>query len=514
MSWALNQPGVDPLTARVLSVETRGTVLILRAGGTFAAAVHADGTLEGRVSSNDVIVGNDLRDLVCRLLAAGVALPKIMDSRIAGLVIGGGTAASVDGYYSLEAMASRRDCSPDAPFAHDLYRRATATERDSAIVDLEHRALIATAAMCNAGMPIDRDAWGVLVNRRRELADEAFAFVRNEFGVDISSNRKLLAALRDKGFDVEGTGAKHLYRVRGHELIEVLIQWRRASAFVNDLGPAVLAASQQDGRVHADIEAWGTETGRFTASNPNVLGLEKAADVRRCVVAPDGHVLISIDVSAADLRSLAAITEDQALLDMFGAKQCPHTATAAALFDCLPAKVTPEQREVAKVVNFTTVFGGGPEAAVSQARNRGLNLTPEAAAIFMSRFGERFEKVAAWQDAVRSDSSETVRSLLGRSRWVANLGVPARLNSPVQMTTADGAKLAAVALHEELPRFGARLLLVVHDEYVIEAPRARAREVAAHAEAVITREFGRGLLNRVPVVASVKTTGRSWGGER
>lgn len=355
------------------------------------------------------------------------------------------------------------------------------------VVDLEHELLPVNAGMVAHGLLVDPMAWRSLrVARSRQLGA-----LRGKLGHelhlrDATDQRRVLAALRQRGFAVEGIGKDALAAHRGHPLIELVVSHSALAAFDVDTGPNVDRAIQRerDGRVRGNIDPLGTVTGRYTITEPNLLGLEKSDVVRRCVVAAPGNVLISTDIKSAELRVLAGLLEEEPLIEVFGRGQDPHQATAAAVFKVAPEAVTTAQRNLGKIVNFTIVFGGGIAAIVQQCAASRLTISEHDAQKFFEAFCEAYPRVAAWLDTSNDDLS-VARSQAGRLRRFAGPDRSAWLNAPVQMTAADAMKFAIIALAPRLEEFGARIVLPVHDELVVEAPFGHAQEVARVVREVV-----------------------------
>jgi DNA polymerase-1 len=227
-----------------------------------------------------------------------------------------------------------------------------------------------------------------------------------------------------------------------------------------------------------------------------------------------GNVLLSADYSQIELRVLAHLSGDPAMLEAFRAGADIHQRTAAALFGVMPALVTGEMRRRAKAVNFGIVYGMGPQRL---AREQEIPL--KEAEAFIREYFERFPRVKAYIDATiaRAESEGRVRTLFGRIRYFPEINgadrnarqqaIRAAVNTTIQGTAADLIKMAMVSLAGRLVREGLRahMILQVHDELVLEATE---REVPATAHAVRESMEGAHPLD-VPLVAEVRT-GPNW----
>ncbi len=306
--------------------------------------------------------------------------------------------------------------------------------------------------------------------------------------------------------------------VRGYELPERVLRFRELaklkSTYVDAL-PALVAA---DGRLHTRYNQAGAATGRLSSNNPNLQNIpirtEQGQQIRKAFLAPEGRVLLVADYSQIELRVLAHIAGEEAMVEAFEAGEDIHAATAARVFGVARELVTPDQRRVAKVINFGIIYG---MSAFGLARN--LKIETSEADRFIKAYLERYPGVKRYVDeTVESAKKEgKVETLYGRIRWLPdirsknfNLRENARrmaINARIQGTAADLQKKAMIAVDRRLRRDHpeAALLLTVHDELVLEAPEGEAKAVAAAA-----KEEMEGVERlAVPLVVDVGT-GRTW----
>jgi DNA polymerase-1 len=253
------------------------------------------------------------------------------------------------------------------------------------------------------------------------------------------------------------------------------------------------------GRVHTSYNQAGSVTGRIASSEPNLQNIpirtELGRRVRQAFVAARGRRLISADYSQIELRVVAHMARDEALLSAFRRGEDIHTVTASAVLNIPPAKLTKEQRRIAKTVNFGVLYGQG---AFGLTRTTGMTLAE--AEDFIRNYFERFPGVKRYLDETKRLAAERgyVETLLGRRRYFPILQRPGStredaiarsraereaINAPVQGTAADIIRRAMLRLPEALAKktLTARMLLQVHDELVFECP---TDEVAATARVV------------------------------
>jgi DNA polymerase-1 len=236
------------------------------------------------------------------------------------------------------------------------------------------------------------------------------------------------------------------------------------------------------GRVHTSYNQTGSVTGRIASSDPNLQNIpirtEMGRRVRRAFVADPGNMLLAVDYSQVELRIVAHMSEDDAMLAAFKAGQDIHAATAAAIYNVALAEVDRSQRRHAKAINFGLIYGMSPFGLT-----RTTDLTLAEAEDFVEAYFQRFPGVKRYLDGMRRTAAEQgyVETLLGRRRYFPALQTGTNavqraraereaINAPIQGTAADIMKIAMLAIPGALKKAGlsARMLLQVHDELVFE----------------------------------------------
>jgi len=272
------------------------------------------------------------------------------------------------------------------------------------------------------------------------------------------------------------------------------------------------------GRLHTTFHQTVAATGRLSSSDPNLQNIPIRTDLarrlRRAFVAPPGRKLLSADYSQIELRVLAHLSGDPALIEAFRAGEDIHDRTARQVFGESSTLSVSEKRRRAKIINFSIIYG---KTAFTLGKEFGVP-TREAQA-FIDAYLDRYPKVRELIDTIVREARRTgkVRTLFGRQRYVPEIGSRNRatrsaaermaVNSPIQGTAADLIKKAMIDLHGRLreEKLETRLLLQVHDELVLEAPDhevARASEVVRDTmEKVYPME--------VPLKVDLKA-GQSW----
>ncbi|MDE2147498.1 MAG: DNA polymerase I [Burkholderiales bacterium] len=279
-----------------------------------------------------------------------------------------------------------------------------------------------------------------------------------------------------------------------------------------------LMVNPATGRVHTHYAQAVAVTGRLASNDPNLQNIPirtpEGRRVREAFVAPPGHVLMSADYSQIELRLMAHISEDPALLRAFAEGLDVHKATASEVFGVPLAEVSAEQRRYAKVINFGLIYGMG---AFGLASNLGIE--QKAARDYIDRYFARFAGVRRYMDETRAGAAERgwVQTLFGRRIVLPEIrggSGPRRaaaerqaINAPMQGTAADLIKLAMIAVQGALDAEGraTRMVMQVHDELVLEVPEA---ELAWAREAVPRLMAGVAAL-KVPLLAEVGV-GANW----
>jgi DNA polymerase-1 len=239
------------------------------------------------------------------------------------------------------------------------------------------------------------------------------------------------------------------------------------------------------GRVHTHYAQAVAVTGRLSSNDPNLQNIPvKTAEgrrVREAFVASPGHKIASADYSQIELRIMAHLSEDEALLRAFTEGMDVHRATAAEVFGVAPADVSSEQRRYAKVINFGLIYG---MSSFGLAKNLGIET--KAAANYIERYFQRYPGVKTYMDETRlsAKSRGYVETVFGRRLYLPEINSPngprrggaerAAINAPMQGTAADLIKLAMVKVQDVLDeqKRGTKMIMQVHDELVFEVPDA------------------------------------------
>jgi len=282
-----------------------------------------------------------------------------------------------------------------------------------------------------------------------------------------------------------------------HEVVRLILQWRviqkLKGTYIDALPQLVHPVT---GRVHTCFNQAVAATGRLSSSDPNLqnIPIRTAAgrEIRRAFVADEGHVLLSADYSQIELRVLAHLAQDAALIEAFRAGEDIHDRTAAALLGGMDQSNKQNLRATAKMVNYAVLYG---KTRYTLARD--IDVSQDEAQAFIDAYFAGFPGVRAYIDRTLADARRTgmVFTTSGRRRLVPDLNssngqIRARAerettNFPIQGTAADILKRAMIDVHAALERWNAgrrtpaRMILTVHDELLFEVPIEASEAVTA-----------------------------------
>ena len=272
------------------------------------------------------------------------------------------------------------------------------------------------------------------------------------------------------------------------------------------------------GRVHTSYAQAVAVTGRLASSDPNLQNIPvrtaEGRRIRSAFIAPPGASIVSADYSQIELRIMAHLSEDARLTEAFAHGEDVHRATAAEIFGVTPLEVGPDQRRVAKVINFGLIYG---MSAFGLARQ--LDLERAAAQSYIERYFARYPGVAKYMESTRNTAKMNgyVETVFGRRLWLPEIAAAqvgrrqgaerAAINAPMQGTAADLIKLAMIAVQGwiDRERLKTKLVMQVHDELVLEVPDDELMRVRVELPPLMTQVAKL----RVPLVVEVGV-GANW----
>lgn len=257
--------------------------------------------------------------------------------------------------------------------------------------------------------------------------------------------------------------------------------------------------NEHTGRVHTNYAQAVAVTGRLASNDPNLQNIPvrtaEGRRVREAFIAAPGSVLLSADYSQIELRIMAHISGDEALIHAFNEGLDIHSATASEIFGVGLNEVTSDHRRTAKVINFGLIYG---MSAFGLAGN--LGITREAAKLYIDRYFSRYPGVAKFMDNVRAQAKEDgfVQTVFGRRLWLPEIKSPngprragaerAAINAPMQGTSADLIKMAMVQLSAWLKaeQLQTKMIMQVHDEVIFEVPKGELELIQHRVPEIMT----------------------------
>lgn len=315
------------------------------------------------------------------------------------------------------------------------------------------------------------------------------------------------------------TSAEVLESLRyAHPAVELLLEYRQLAKLKSTYCDGLAAAVGKDGRIHSSFNQTETRTGRISSTEPNLQNIpirtEEGRQLRRYFKAADGYVLIDADYSQIELRVLAHMANDRAMIEAFNNNTDIHTLTASKVFGIPAELVTPLMRSRAKTVNFGIIYGMG-----AYSLSQDLKIPVREANQYIKGYFATYPQVAEYMERVVRQAKETgyVSTLFGRRRYLPELsssnanirafGERVARNMPIQGTAADIIKIAMIRVDKRLSELDldARLILQVHDELIIEASERDAKA----AKQVLIEEMQNACKLAVELSVDV-STGKTW----
>ncbi len=342
-----------------------------------------------------------------------------------------------------------------------------------------------------------------LKKRIVELREQAHAAAGRDFNLDSPVQiRDILFA--DRGLPVlkktpkgqPSTAEDVLHELaQGFELPRLILDYRMLSKLKSTYTDKLPQMADPDsGRVHTSYHQAVTATGRLSSSDPNLQNIPVRTPegrlIRRAFTVPPGCRLLAADYSQIELRIMAHLSGDKRLCRAFEAQEDVHAATAAEIFAVPAEAVTEAQRRSAKAINFGLIYG---MSAFGLAKQLGLDFT--SAKQYMSVYFKRYPGVRVYMDQAREKAKALgyVETLFGRRLYLPEIRSPAAhrrqyaertaINAPMQGSAADIMKRAMAALHERLRGTGARIVMQVHDELLIEVAEKDVNRAADECRA-------------------------------
>ena len=359
-----------------------------------------------------------------------------------------------------------------------------------------------------------------LVSRVYEMAGEEFNInSTQQLGQILFEKLKLPRKKRTKtGYSTDVNVLEELAKI--HELPRTLIEYRELtklkSTYIDALPKLV---NPETGRLHTSYNQTVAATGRLSSSDPNLQNIpirtEIGRQIRQAFIPGDArHVILDADYSQIELRIMAHLSGDRVLLEAFKNDEDIHAKTAALVFGVAPEEINHEYRRRAKEINFGIMYGMGEYGLAAR-----LEISREEAREFITNYFIQYPKV---NDFIIKTISEArvkgyVTTLLNRRRYLPDILSPNRgrrefaertaINTPIQGTAADLIKVAMINIWRKLKarKLETKMIMQVHDELVLEAPKSEVDEV----KALVKREMEGAIKLEVPIKVDIGV-GANW----
>ncbi len=407
--------------------------------------------------------------------------------------------------------------------------RASDSERLFSGIEMPLAAVLAD--MEEAGFLIDRAGiagYGDLIS---EKSTALAAEICDEAGVEfnINSPKQLGEVLFERLSLPYGKKTKTGYSTNAdileklapdYKIVRDVLEYRKLTKLYSTYVVGLLKVADENGRIHTQFKQTGTATGRLSSAEPNLQNIpirtDEGRELRKYFIAAPGRVLIDADYSQIELRLLAHISGDAAMISAFTHGADIHTSTAAAVFGVAPEDVTPELRKRAKAVNFGIVYGIGDFSLAGD-----LGIPVKQARAYIQSYLASYPDVAAYLKDIVAEAHAKgyVTTLFGRRRYIPEIsghnamqrkfGERVAMNSPIQGSAADIVKIAMLGVSRRLAaeELDAKLILQVHDELIVEA----SKKDADRAAAILREEMEGAVKLSVPLTVDL-SIGERWYG--
>lgn len=385
------------------------------------------------------------------------------------------------------------------------------------------------ASMEKAGIHVDKD---ILVEiskdleeRIAEISQKIYGYAGEDF--NINSPKQLGVVLFENlGLPVikktktgYSTNQEVLDKLAGkHDIIGAIEEYRSLSKLKNTYVDGMLPLITEEGKIHTTFKQHITATGRISSQEPNLQNIpirtEDGRKIRKAFVASEGADFVDADYSQIELKVLASLSNDEAMLEAFETNKDIHTMTAAQVFHKDPSEVTRAERSDAKAVNFGIIYG-----ISDYGLSRDLDIPRDEAEEYIARYMEAYPGIKTYMDEIIEEgkSKGYVTTMFNRRRYIPELassnfnirkfGERIALNTPIQGTAADIIKIAMVNTYKNLKEggFKSKLVLQVHDELIIDAYGEELEEIK-----VLLKETMEGAADLKADISVELSTGKSW----
>lgn len=430
-------------------------------------------------------------------LGLQIIYKDLFDVGISGFIVSGGSSGySLSGVFNFMQLEYKEDIIANLANLKNLHRKLVYTLANEinlkTLVDLEKEILPVVMQMERCGIKLDKEVLKVYEEKTAEeiekLRGEIFQNVGHEFNIKspkqlgevLFKEKSLPAGKKTKG-GAYSTNESELNKLVGVDpLIEMLLKYRELeklmSTYIKTLPDYIDPDTK---RIHSLFDQFGAVSGRFASKNPNLQNIPKGevggVDVRKAFISEKDSIFISFDYSQQELRILAALSNEEVMVESFNSDSDIHKLTASEIFNVPIEDVDSYQRGVGKTVNFSVIYGISPFALSER-----LKIPRKDGADFINKYFEKYKNVKNYLDLTVKSAREQgfTETVMGRKRSNANINSMnfnlrnaaerELFNFVIQGSAADIMKFSMKNFKDVLMKYDANLLLQIHDEFLFE----------------------------------------------
>ncbi|MBQ9121169.1 MAG: DNA polymerase I [Clostridia bacterium] len=517
-----------------VSFAVENTVLLC--GKDFSYCIEGlDEETIGSFLVSHTCIYHDYKAVHSRFLSRGLDIPCYFDTLLGAYVLD-----STQGNAPKERILSRycgdyqENAEYDAQMIHSAYETISRELKEvgsySLLTDIEIPLAAVLSRMEKAGCKVDINGIRAYAEVLRQTAEDLKARIYFAAGTEFNINSpqqlghilfEVLSFPHGKKTKTGySTSADILEKLRPYgEIIGDILDYRKVSKLISTYCEGIEKVVDENSRVHTSFNQTITATGRLSSTDPNLQNIpvrdEIGRELRKFFTAENSdRVLIDADYSQIELRLLAHLSHDAAMIRAFQSGEDFHSQTASQVFGVPPEAVTPELRKRAKAVNFGIVYGIG-----AYSLSQDLGITTKEAAAYISGYLNTYKDVDGYLKGAIEGAKAVgyTTTMFSRRRYIPELaasnkmtqafGERVAMNSPIQGSAADIIKIAMIRVDRALKEAGvdAHLILQVHDELVLES----ARECAERAAEILKYEMENAADCAVPLTVEV-AIGDNW----
>lgn len=414
-----------------------------------------------------------------------------------------------------------------------IHRQQAILLREMGLEDVfqtEMRCIPATVWLKLSGIPINIPELGRVKKEcesRKEDARKAILQLFQDSGfkgqtgfdglptIKLTSHKELLSALRSIGLDLQSTDKEALAGIE-HPIGLAILKFKKEDKIIGYLKSYQKIVHPVTGRIHAGFKQYGTQTGRYSSSNPNLTNVPRDKDVRGLFQTNNGNRIITGDYSQIELRIIAELSQEPKFLNIYRTGGDLHSQTARLVFKRQPEETVPqEERQKAKTINFGFAYGLGVDGFIRKAKTElHISISKEEAEAFQKAFFDGYPVLNRFLEDMgrKAIADKKITNLAGRQAVIENpehqySDENKGKNYPIQSLSADITKIAMGELYVKLKPHHAKLINAIHDELVFEVPAEQAEAVKNIVVSEMVKA-GERFIKTIPITVDVKISDR------